>query len=69
MTSQHMRICLDEQLREKLLVQYVVQAKEKENYVFQIVNLNKEIFKDEKFMFISQVEQCFYIKNSMKPDA
>ncbi|XP_020262242.1 uncharacterized protein LOC109838190 [Asparagus officinalis] len=35
----------------------------KDHYGFTLVNLDKEIYLDEKFIFAEQADQCFYVKD------
>src|SRR4051812_45126417 len=35
----------------------------KDKFGFQTVNLDKKIYLDERFMFASQAEQCFFVKD------
>ena len=50
-------------------VRWCEQGKHKDRYGFTTVNLNKEIFKNEKFMLDSHAKQCFYVKDIMVDDA
>src|SRR5436189_1349855 len=44
-------------------VRWCKAAEKKDCYGFQTVNLNSHIYPDERFMFASQAEQCFYVKD------
>ena len=44
-------------------VRWCKAAENKDSYGFQIINLNNHIYPDERFMFASQAEQYFYVKD------
>src|SRR4051812_44698511 len=44
-------------------VRWYKTAENKDCYGFQTVNLNNHIYPDKRFMFASQAEQCFYVKD------
>ena len=44
-------------------VRWCKAAENKDCYGFQTVNLNSHIYPDERFMFASQAEQCFYVND------
>jgi len=50
-------------------VRWCQSEKNKDEYGFNLVNLNKEIYCNEKFMFASQADQCFYVRDPLNPNA
>ncbi|XP_020271957.1 uncharacterized protein LOC109847122 [Asparagus officinalis] len=50
------------------MIRWCFTKTQKDPFGFTIVNLDKEIDSDEKFMFASQVEQCFYVKDPTVKD-
>jgi hypothetical protein len=49
-------------------VRWCQSEKDKDEYGFNLVNLNKEIYRNEKFMFASQADQCFYVGDPINPN-
>ena len=50
------------------MIRWCFTKTQKDPFGFTIVNLDKEIDSDEKFMFASQVGQCFYVKDPTVKD-
>src|SRR4051812_34448708 len=44
-------------------VRWCKSSPNKDRYGFQTVNLANKIYDDERFMFASQAQQCFYVKD------
>jgi len=49
-------------------VRWCHSEKNKDEFGFNIVNLNKEIYRNEKFMFANQADQCFYVRDHTNPN-
>lgn len=49
-------------------VRWCEQKKTKDEYGYTLINLNKEIYQNEKYMLAAHAKQCFYVKDIMKND-
>ncbi|XP_020272521.1 uncharacterized protein LOC109847701 [Asparagus officinalis] len=44
-------------------VRWCPAKKQKDHYGFTLVNLHREVYTDEKFIFAEQADQCFFVRD------